>query len=715
MPSIAESILRRALLILFVAGAASAAAIELPKELPPHPRILVNADGLPGLQRRASGEAKQRVEALRRQADSFLKQAVKLPEKGGQWYHWYSCPKHGARLRTEGPTRHVCPVDSEVFSGYPYDDVVISGEHNRWAGAVRTLGLVYQITREEAYAAKAKEILLAYAEKYNSYPLHNTRGEPKVGGGKVGPQTLDESTWLITVVEGADCVWDTLSTEDQEKVKTGLLLPATKVIREHKMGIHNIQCWKNSAVGLTGLLLGDMTLVNEAINGESGYVQQMAKGVSADGPWYEGAWGYHFYTISALLHLTEGALHSGVNLYGPELRRMFAAPVEMAMPDRSLPAFNASHEVNLKSYAEAYFTAYARYGDPHFILIPARGDSDAALFHGIRVEGVPDMVLRNANFTNSGNAILASSAASRVSWLGLKYGPHGGGHGHPDKLNFVLYGLGQVLAPDPGTANYGVPIQAGWFRTTLAHNTLVVDEESQQPATGRCEAFISTARFSAIMAAAGEIAKDLSYCRTVARIGQGLFVFIDQVRSGSPRTLDLAYHNFGKLQAPADSQPFTPPNKPGYSYLRDTRSLKTSAGLNLEFVVGDGREVQWVMAGGPETTVISGTGVGRHTEDRVPLVIARRQASQTAYCWAVSVDLASTTTAHSEPVASADGQPLEPSRAAAVRVKSSEGNFVILSNPNARPVRVRDVSTSGKIVCFYDLPGGKLEVRESAD
>jgi hypothetical protein len=62
--------------------------------------------------------------------------------------------------------------------------------------------------------------------------------------------------------------------------------------------------------------------------------------------------------------------------------------------------------------------------------------------------------------------------------------PDRDGHGHPDKLNFVLSGLGEGIAPDPGTANYGVPIQAGWFRTTLADNTLVVDEKSQQPADG---------------------------------------------------------------------------------------------------------------------------------------------------------------------------------------------------------------------------------------
>ncbi len=79
--------------------------------------------------------------------------------------------------------------------------------------------------------------------------------------------------------------------------------------------------------------------------------------------------------------------------------------------------------------------------------------------------------------------------APDATWLCLKYGPHGGGHGHPDKLNFVLYSRGQILGVDPGTAAYGVPIQNEWYKSTLAHNTLVVDEENQKPAEGKSLAF----------------------------------------------------------------------------------------------------------------------------------------------------------------------------------------------------------------------------------
>ncbi|MBI5383982.1 MAG: heparinase II/III family protein [Verrucomicrobia bacterium] len=707
------------LLGLVTAIGSTAFAAELPTTLPPHPRLLLNRTDIPGIKQRMATQpwAKAHYEALTQQADGWLKQTVKLPDRGGQWYHWYSCPKHGARLRNEGPTRHVCPVDKEVFTGYPYDDVALSSEHGKLAGAVRALGLVHQLTGDARYAVKAKEILLAYAAKYQSYPLHNTRGEAKVGGGKVGPQTLDESTWLITMVEGADCIWDTLSADEQQRVKDGLLLPATDVIRQHKMSIHNIQCWKNSAVGLTGLLLGDMKLVDEAPHSPSGYFNQMAKGVLPDGPWYEGAWGYHFYTMSAVWHLTEGAFHCGIDLYGPEFKRMFDAPIAMAMPDLVLPAFNDSHTVNVAGSAALYETALARYHDDRYRIVLARSgrNSDAALLHGVPATGqVPDFKPASHNYTASGNAVLTAGAGAKATWLCLDYGPHGGGHGHPDKLGFVLYGQGQVLAPDPGTANYGVPIQAGWFRTTLAHNTLIVDEQSQKPAEGKCEAFLATNGFSAVMASAGKIYAGVNFTRTVALIGEKLLVFIDQIQADQPHTFDLAYHNVGQFTAPVGATPFQAPDKPGYSYLRDAKTLPSSTGLKLTFD-SDGQQVLWTMAPGEATTFITGTGVGRHTEDRVPLVIARRQARTTAYLWCVALDgKAAPVEVTSEPVKLPDGSSPLASQIAAVRVKSDGESRLLLANPGGARVIIAGQSVSAKIA-LLEVRGDNALLKNKAE
>src|SRR4029077_16767921 len=100
---------------------------------------------------------------------------------------------------------------------------------------------------------------------------------------------------------------------------------------------------------------------------------------------------------------------------------------------------------------------------------------------------LPAPVSRNS--PASGYAILQRGQGSDATWLCVKYGPHGGGHGHPDKNTFILFAHGRILVTDAGTHAYGSPLHRDWDKTTLAHNTLIVDQSSQESATGKSLAF----------------------------------------------------------------------------------------------------------------------------------------------------------------------------------------------------------------------------------
>lgn len=683
-------------------------ALEI-NQLPPHPRLLFTAKELPQIKQRISEHqwASANFKSLKHNADEWLKINVKLPDRGGQWYHYYSCPKHGARLRTESPTKHVCPVDGEVFSGYPYDDVYIMSEHNKYANALKTLGIVYQLTGQKNYADKAREILLAYAAKYPEYPLHTIRNEARIGGGKVGPQTLDESTWLITVVEGADCIWDTLTEDQKGSVINGLLLPATDIIRKHKMGIHNIQCWKNSAVGLVGLLINNAEMIKEAIEGESGYFNQMKKGVMPDGVWYEGAWGYHFYTISALVHLTEAARNCGINLYGEELRRMFEAPILMAMPNLELPAFNDSYTVQLPTMASLYEIAFSRYNDRRFALVMQQGNriNNNAMLYGRPIDSAKiNIPVASVNFPSSGYGILAYGTSTDATWFCIDYGPHGGGHGHPDKLGFVLYGLGQPLSVDPGTANYGVPIQANWYRTTIAHNTLCVDETSQKPAEGKCLAFVADKDFSAILTDAGNIYDDIKFYRASALIEGKVLVMIDNVSSSRNHIFDIAYHPKGKFVAQYGQMLNELSKKQGYNKLRDIRLFSTNGIVSFSFRTKDGKETVWVSKSTENTDYITGTGVGKHTEDRVPIIIARRKTNSTIFNWAVVLDKSLMDRKNFLEGVSIKGLPEN----SAVKVKYNAKEHIIVANPTGMEFDVAGRKYSNIMAHFVITNSNKI-------
>lgn len=86
------------------------ATVTKPLALPPHPRLLVARDELPALKDRAARLpwAKSYFESERKRADDALTRPVQLPDRGGQWWHWYACKKDGARLQTVSPTQHQC-------------------------------------------------------------------------------------------------------------------------------------------------------------------------------------------------------------------------------------------------------------------------------------------------------------------------------------------------------------------------------------------------------------------------------------------------------------------------------------------------------------------------------------------------------------------------------------------------------------------------------
>ncbi len=638
---------RSTILFLSLAGLCPA------QSLPAHPRLLFSADGIAHLKPRTLDPAwSPQWKTFQARYDARLKDKIELPPRGSNWGHWYVCPKHGARLTTgkqldKWQWEHICPVDHELVKSDPsrpdrdFDGCVLAGIHDRYAREVQADGILYQVTRDDRYWKRGRDILLAYADRYLSYPLHNIKGEPKIGGGRLSPQTLDESVWLIPAAQGADLFWDQLSDTDRQIIADKLFLPAARdVILPHHLPIHNIQCWKNSAVGLTGLLLGDTALIQAAIDDpDRGYRVQMSKGVQTDGVWHEGAWGYHFYTLQALWPLAEAARNCGIDLYGEPLKKMFEAPVQLAMPNLMLPAFNDSTETNVRN--PLYELAYARYQDPIDLagLDAANRNNDYALWFGVDTlprESRPSLGSRNA--TSSGYAILQKGNGEQATWLCLKYGPHGGGHGHPDKNNFVLYSRGQVLFPDPGTRPYGSPLHGEWDRVTLSHNTLVVDQKSQRPATGKSLAFGNDHGIDYAMTDAGDIYDGVRFVRTAVLLNQNLVLFVDQVQADKSHTFDLAVHYTGRWTKLLPGEKLPLPGGEGYQHLQDVSVLNTNNGATLLLDGENGARAAITLAGNEKTQVITATGIGKNTEDRVPAAIFRRSALQATYAWAAVLD-----------------------------------------------------------------------------
>jgi hypothetical protein len=692
---------------VFMAFACFFVSISIPAQtnaLPPHPRLLLNADGVAALKQRiaAAPWAASSWKELQTHADRDLKKPIELPPRGGNWSHNYVCPEHGARLRQGkqiGPWQweHICPVGNHVLRGDPtkatldFDGNAISGIHLGYAREAVDDGLLYQITGDKRYATHAREILLAYAERYLTYPVHDNQGKPGGRGGHVASQSLTEATWLIDIEQGADLVWNTLSEADRSAIADKLIRPAlNEIIIPQKYGIHNIQCRENSAIGLAGFLLDDPKLIALAIdNPQTGFHAQMERGVLPGGFWLEGSTGYHFFAMDGMWTLMEAARNCGIDLYGPKFKSLFDGPLSLTMPNLSLPNFNDSGISPLKSHADIYELAAARYHDPAYsALIADDRSSRMALLFGVTNLGNGNLHLPAAsrNLAGPGYAILDRGEDVDATWLALKYGPHGGGHGHPDKNSFILYARGEIVAPDVGTHAYGSPLHTGWDKTTLAHNTLVVDEKSQEPAQGKCLTFGSERGVDFSMTDAGPIYPGVHFVRSVAMLTTNTIVFIDQIDADASHTFDLAYHQVGKWDSLPEGKPWSSSKGgAGYKYFSDTTVREPGpANFSLATKIDSNWRPQITLAEMEPTEVITGYGIWKTTEDKVAMLVQRRHAQRTAFVWAVSLN--------GDPVtlrvkaAESEGQALDKSQAVVVEVSDGDRAWVLVANPHGRKI-----------------------------
>jgi oligo-alginate lyase len=608
--------------ILF-AGVA-AAEIALPATpLAKDNYLLIDQTGIDSARHKAETQpwAKAVLDSILTEAARDVKQAVALPPRGGQWPHWYSCKKDGAQLATVSPTSHRCPVCGTVYHGDPYDAVIFYREHSGWAQAVRNLGLAYRFTCRREYAEKASEVLLAYADRYAGYALHDINGNSKVGGGHIMAQTLDESVWLIPVTFGYALVRDALPEVARAHIEKDLLVAAADVIRGHRMGIHNIQCWKNSAVGLAGLAANKQALVREAIDDpDRGFRVQVTKGVTDDGLWYEGSLGYHRYTMDALWPLAEAARLVGVDLYSNRFRSMFDAPLALALPDGEAPGFNDNSGGNVRQAAALYELAYSRWKRPQYGRLAAhsrRSSLQALLFGEETLPEGPFIPTASVIMRSAGFAMLRADGNA----VAIRFGKHGGGHGHPDKLNIVTFAGGHHFGLDPGSINYGVPLHRQWYRATIAHNTVAVDGRDQGSVDGQLEQWSETS-----ISARADAYPGVRMRRTLRLDGSTLQDRYECV-SAAEHDYDYAFHAAGTFRTSLQLQPRGPLS---YLHVEKVSEAHSSGDWWAEWEQG-GTRYRLNVKGAPGTVVFVGVGPGRNPADRVPLVIARRHGKKTVY------------------------------------------------------------------------------------
>jgi hypothetical protein len=505
----------------------------------------------------------------------------------------------------------------------------------------------YAITGEDKYATLAADVLVGYASRYRKYVYHDssakTGNQAAKSGGHLFEQTLNEASVLAEdIAPSYDLIHTSrsLSAKDHQVIREGLLLPMLQNIAKHKTGKSNWQTWHNAAMLWGGAVLSDVAWIRVAIEDPAnGFLFQISESVSEDGMWHENSWGYHFYTLSAMVKIAEGARRLGTDLWRhPVLQRMFMVPVEYAMPDGSLPRFGDDVQTTVLQAARMMEFAYHAYRDPAMRpFLPGEPSWESVMLGRAVTPAPPPGLQASKLFPSSGHAILRAEGEKGLA-AAFTFGPYGGFHGHLDKLSFVLFGYARELGVDPGRAKsqaYRLPIHTRWYKATIGHNAVLVDGRSQHPATGKLESFVSNGSYTAVVARCDEAYSDVRHRRLLCLAPEYLLVF-DDLAAEAPRRFDWVYHNRGpeaQCDAVAGREPFDEPT-PGWEYVENVRYGRSDGPVRVRFPNGP-VTTHLLIAPAAGTEVRTGDGVGESPLDRVGLVRVARHGKQVQFAAAL--------------------------------------------------------------------------------
>ncbi len=490
---------------------------------------------------------------------------VRVPPAGiAGWNHDYFCPIHHAPLRFDAnrPHEHVCTSGGEILTGAIYDASWWRKVNLVLAQGAQAAAILYAGGRHE-YLKSARQVLLDTARVYPGYTVHGSI--PYNGPGKANCQTLDEAGWIIPLAMAYDLIWDHLTHEDRQTIETDLLQACADFLCDHReQQFHNHQCWIAAAIGVLGSVLDDPGLIHTALFDRWGLIEQLERGVLADGLWCEITPTYHYYAFDALSCFARLNTESARQIRDhPSLAKMPLAGLRLLLPDHSFPLLNDTTPplnirdserggYGLEQAARRLELAAAWWPDPavdwaltECYRTHPRASVEALLYGPDAIQPAPCPSFLDEYFhLESSGIVIVRRTHGPVEYVMGKNSPDAGEHDHRDRPGLYI-GLanGERFAPDLGTVPYGLPLHYGWFKTTAAHNTVVLNGENQPPPDGystaqhsRQDVTLLTMRVE--WGAVESVYQNVTYKRQVFLRGSTL---TDHFTVTAPRPLQMDY------------------------------------------------------------------------------------------------------------------------------------------------------------------------------
>lgn len=345
--------------------------------------------------------------------------SIVIPRQRGGWWHNYVCPVHGTELDHVGLLTGEFPAGgAPCRHGCRWDTPEIRGA---WT----------VLAHQECARRADLSVLKQYEELYLSLAGTHREAQPWMLPGRLFHQALTEAIWAVSIGQAARRLGNPVPALLKSLAEAARTARDTLVSRGNFRS--NYVAWLNAAGAICDLAPtgGPGLPQNSAQHWQESLHEHVLAAVHPDGWEWEGSTYYHDFVLRAY----EAAIENPP----PEVAARLAAMGEVS----ATFAGTALHDSPMVT-------------EPR-LANPARSWA--------------------RTFPDAGYAVVEHAGILGI----LDYGPHGGSHGHRDKLALYLY----PWQPDPGQVPYGHKTWRDHYASTRAHPAYSVDGLEQAECAGR--------------------------------------------------------------------------------------------------------------------------------------------------------------------------------------------------------------------------------------